>query len=323
MSGNNILNMGDLMAVKGNSGEVLGKLLYFSLGNVQVERDTLAVICRELDIAYSGAKRKNTSSDAFRSATGDLYERIVEGGRVYKVYCRDNHGDGGIISRELVKETLGADTNRYTKLANIQYDKSTDRFDFGNTGYDPHVDPYTMCERAGELFEVYKRCAGRKQIEGIAEDYLDMMEAIKISIHGRLYFVPRNHMALLNIFEDFIEALNTHNRNKALLTVNSMYVLDDQKQRDKMAAEFYNHIRKEIELYQERAEHFIVSDCQSVAIMDRWVLKISALEEKKRHYEDLLQKELDALNGEFSTLRMFSQELRLKANKLSLTKKCA
>ena len=127
-----ITNMSDLMAVKGDGGEVLGKLLYFSLGSVQVERDTLADICRSLNIQYSGAKRKNTSSDAFRSATGDLYERVVHGGHIYKVYCRDNHGDGSIISRELVKETLGADTNRYTKLANIQYDKSLDRFDFGN-----------------------------------------------------------------------------------------------------------------------------------------------------------------------------------------------
>ena len=318
-----ITNMSDLMAVKGDGGDVLGKLLYFSLGSVQVERDTLSEICRSLNIQYSGAKRKNSSSDAFRSATGDLYERIVHGGHIYKIYCRDNHGNGDIISRELVKETLGADTNRYSKLANIHYDKSQDSFDFGNTQYDPHVDPYTMCERARELFEVYKRCAGRKQIEGIADDYLDMMEAIKISIHGRMYFIPRNHMALLNIFEDFIEALNTHNRNKTPLTVNSMYVLDDQKQRDKMAAEFHNHIRKEIELYQERAEHFIVGDCQSVAIMDRWVLKISALEEKKRHYEELLQKELDELNGEFSTLRMFSQELQIKAQKLQTLKKCA
>lgn len=318
-----ITNMSDLMAVKGDGGEVLGKLLYFSLGSVQVERETLMEICRSLNISYTGAKRKNSSTDAFRSATGDLYERIVESGRIYKVFCRDNIGEGDVISREMVKETLGSDTNRYAKLANIQYDKSLDRFSYGNTQYDPHVDPYALCVHAEELFALYKRCAGRKQIEGITEDYLDMMEAIKISIHGRLYFVPRDKMALLDIFEDFIETLNVHNRNKTPLTVNSMYVLDDQKQRDKMAAEFYNHIRKEIELYQERAEHFITSDCQSVAIMDRWVLKISALEEKKRHYEDLLQKGLDELNGEFTTLRMFSQELQLKSKKLETLKKCA
>ena len=107
--------------------------------------------------------------------------------------------------------------------------------------------------RAEELFDIYKRCAGRKQIEGIIDDCLDMMEAIKISIHGRLYFVPRTHMAQLNIFEDFIEAL----------------------------------------------------------------------EQKKRRYEELLQKDLNELGSEFSTLRMFSQELKLKSGRLASMKECA
>jgi hypothetical protein len=315
--------MGDLMAVKGDNGEVLGKFLYFSLASIQVERDKLEEICESLSIPYAGGKRKVKAGDAFRAATGDIYERVVDSGRIYKVYCRDNQGDAGTISRELVKETLGADTNDYAKLANIQFDRVQECFDYGNVEYDPHVDPYALCTRANELFEIYKKCAGRKQIEGIAENYLDMMEAIKISIHGRLYFVPKTHMAMLGIFEDFIETLNTCNRNTTPLTVNSMYVLDDAKQRDKMAAEFYTHIRKEIELYQERAEHFIVSDCQSIAIMNRWVLKIAGLEEKKRHYEDLLQKELDELNGEFSTLRMFSQELQIKAKRLGTLKNAA
>lgn len=319
----NITNMSDLMVVKGDEGDVLGKLLYFSLASVQVERDTLTEICESLDIPFRASKRKSSASDAFRSATSDISGRGAEGGHVYKVYCRDNKGDTGTYSRELVKETLGQDTNEYIKLANIQLDRESEAFEYNNIEYDPHFDPYSLCSEAGDLFEVYKRCARRKQIEAIADSYLGMMDAIKISIHGRLYFVPRTHMANLNIFEDFIEALNTHNHNKTPLTVNSMYVLDDQKQRDKMAAEFYNHIRKEIELYQERAEHFIVNGCESIAIMDRWVLKIAALEDKKRHYEDLLRKELDELDGEFSTLRMFSQELQIKARRLQSLKDCA
>ena len=315
-------NMSDLMAVKGDSGEVLGKLLYFSLSNVQVERRKLAEICEGMGIAYSGATR-TSAGDAFRSATGDIYKRIVDGGSIFKVYCRDNQRDGDMISRELVKETLGSDTNRYAKLANIHLDRATDSFGYGNVEYDPHVDPYEFCAQAENLFEVYKVCAGRKQVEGILLDYLDGMEAIKISIHGRLYFVPKTHMAEVDIFEDFVDALNQHNRNQTPLTVNSMYVLDDQKQRDKMAAEFYAHIRKEIETYQERAEYFISSDCQSVAIMDRWVLKIEGLEEKKRHYEELLKKELDELGEEFTTLRMFSQELQIKSRRLSKQKNAA
>ena len=317
-----VKNMSDLMAVKSDSGEVLGKLLYFSLSNVQVERNKLTEICNGMGVPYSGASRTG-AVDAFRSATGDIYKRVVEGGHIYKVFCRDNQRDGDTISRELVKETLGVETNRYTKLANIQFDRTANSFGYGNVEYDPHVDPYEFCAQAETLFEIYKTCAGRKQIEGILLDYLDSMEAIKISIHGRLYFVPRTHMTEVDIFEDFVEALNQNNRNGTPLTVNSMYVLDDQKQRDKMAAEFYAHIRKEIETYQERAEHFIASDCQSVAIMNRWILKIEGLEEKKRHYEELLQKELDELGAEFTTLRMFSQELQIKARRLESSKKLA
>jgi hypothetical protein len=317
-----VKNMGDFMAVKADSGEVLGKLLYFSLSNVQVERAKLSEICEGMGIPFAGANR-TSAGDAFRSATGDIYRRIVDAGHIYKVYCRDNKSEGKVISRELVKETLGAETNRYAKLANIWFDRATDSFGYGNVEYDPHVDPYEFCAQAESLFETYKTCAGRKQIEGILLDYLDRMEAIKISIHGRLYFVPRTQMAQVDIFEDFIEALNQNNRNQTPLTVNSMYVLDDAKQRDKMAAEFYNHIRKEIETYQERAEYFISSDCQSVAIMDRWILKIEGLEEKKRHYEELLKKGLDELSDEFSTLRMFSQELQIKSRRLAKLKNAA
>lgn len=48
--------------------------------------------------------------------------------------------------------------------------------------------------------------------------------------------------------------------------------------------------------------------------MDRWVLKVQVLEEKKRHYEEVLQRELDGLDDEFSVLKLLSQELQIRAN---------
>ena len=47
--------------------------------------------------------------------------------------------------------------------------------------------------------------------------------------------------------------------------------------------------------------------------MDRWVLKIQALENKKRHYEDVLRRELDGLDDEFSALKLLSQELSIRS----------
>lgn len=40
------------------------------------------------------------------------------------------------------------------------------------------------------------------------------------------------------------------------LTVNSLYVIDDAKQRDKMAQEFYIAVKKEILEYQDKCDYF-------------------------------------------------------------------
>lgn len=311
----NVTKMSDLMAVTGNNSEVLGKFVYFSLSNILVEREELQQICTAVGLDYSPSARPS-DSNAFRSATGDIYSRVVEGAHIYKVYCRDNDKSGEIISRELVKETLDSSTNRYAKLANLSLNTDTGYFSYDNVEFDPVVNPYPFCEQAESLFKKYKRCAGRKQIETLTNGFLDKMQAIKISVHGRLYFVPRHHMQEVTLFEDFIEALNVHNQNSTPLVVNSMYVMDDEKQRQKMAAEFYNAVKKEIEEYQERVEHLISTDSQSPAIMGRWVLKIEALEQKKQEYETILRQQLDELDDEFTTLRMFSQELQVRSQKI-------
>ena len=68
--------------------------------------------------------------------------------------------------------------------------------------------------------------------------------------------------------------------------------------------------------YQEKCDYLIKSSSQSPAVMERWVLKVQALEEKKRHYEGVLQRELDGLDDEFSVLKLLSQELQVRARSI-------
>ena len=79
-------------------------------------------------------------------------------------------------------------------------------------------------------------------------------------------------------------------------------------------------VKKEIATYQERADYLIKSGSQSPAVMDRWVLKIQGLEEKKRHYEQVLRRELDGLDDEFSTLKFLSQELQMRSRSIRFQK---
>ena len=298
--------------------ELLGKFVYFSLGNVLAEKDEVEDICKNLGVSYNG--RRISEVDAYRNATGSINDRKVmmvgDQRQIVKIYCRDNHHEGTLYSRELVRETLDTQTNHYEKLANFCYDRATDLFTIRDVAmYDSYVSEYEIYEyfhKAEQLFEVYRHCLGRSQIDTIVQHQLDAMDALPISVHGKLFFVPRHTMHLVDPFEDLIEALNGVNQHSAELIVNSFYVVDDAKQRQKMTAEFYNLVRKEVQTYQERAENLINNGCQSAAVMNRLIVRIDNLHDKKRKYEDLFQQELDALDDEFQTLGLFVQEMQIR-----------
>ena len=91
-----------------------------------------------------------------------------------------------------------------------------------------------------------------------------------------------------------------------------MFVVDDERQRQKMTDEFYANYKRDIEFYQERIQHFIDSGCESQAVIQRWMQKIDSLETKKRTYEQILQRQLDDLNSDYAMLQMQSQELAVR-----------
>ena len=320
----NVFDMKDFIGTaQGDKEHMLGKFLYFSLSNLLIEKESLSKLCEETGIPYTGGKRLSVA-DAFRSATGDIRERypVTTMGEthIYLAYCRDNKHTADILSRELVKETLNQKTNQYEKLANISFDKRDHAFRCDNLMMDDVVDVHGCCRRAEGLFELYQRCANRKQIETICTNFLRSLDATKLSIAGHMYFVPKTYMDKVDIFEDFINLLGGLNRNSTPLMVNSFYIIDDEKQRGKMTEEFYAAVKKEIAAYQERCDYLIQSGSQSPAVMDRWVLKVRSLEEKKKHYEQVLQRELDGLDDEFNTLKFLAQELQVRANSIRFQK---
>lgn len=316
----NIMRFKDAVGTASGEGQhVLGKFLYFSLANLLVEKDKLSELCNSLGMPYAGGNRLSMV-DAFRSATGDVGERIsvVRDGehKTFLVYCRDNQRSAEQISRELVKETLNQRTNQYRKLANISFDKQDHCFGYDDLTDDEDVDALEVCRQAEELFERYQHCANRKQIETICTNYLRSLEATKVTGNGHNYFVPRHNMAKVDAFEAFIEGVNELNFTDKFLTANSFFIIDDAKQRDKMTEEFYAVVKKEIAEYQDRADYLIKSGSTSPAVLERWVNRIAGLEEKKRHYEDILRRELNGLDEEFGTLKFLSEELTIRARGL-------
>ena len=311
------MNMNNFIAVNENTEEILGKLVYYSVSNVLIDKVKFCEIGTQLGLTKVKPARES-ASDAFRNATGAIYERTVLKSigqtRIIRVYCRDNkREDNDRIYRELVKETLGSSTNEYTKLANIYLDKKGEYVDYENVLYDSDVDTYKHCDRAVELFGLFQTCYGRSHVDTVIEALLEQMSATPISIHGKLYFVPKSHLHLVDILEDYIKEINDYNQNDTEMIANSIYLVDDEKQRDKMTREFYSDYKKNIEFYQGQIQRFLDNGCDSQKVIDRWMLKVETLQQKKALYEDVLKQELTDLDEEFGVLEMQAQELRYKA----------
>lgn len=308
--------MENFIAVQEKSDGIIGKFLYYSTSNILIKRDKFI----EIGLSFGLPKYKpvkESKSSAYRNATTAIKDRIQvkDGGgiRVYRVYCRDNKKeDATHIYRELIKETMNSRTNDYKKLANIIFDKETETIYCENEVYDADVDVQEYCRRAMELYDRLCTCYTTDHAESVIQDQLDRMQANKINIHGNLYFIPNPYLPLLNILEDYIDAIGKHNLNDGLVMSNSMFVVDDERQRQKMTEEFYANYKRDIEFYQQRIQHFIDNGCDSKAVINRWIQKIQGLQQKKKIYEDVLQRQLDALNSDYAMLQMQSEELRIR-----------
>lgn len=98
------------------------------------------------------------------------------------------------------------------------------------------------------------------------------------------------------------------------ISINSMYVADDEKQRKKMAVEFYLDMAKQIQDYQERIDKLIKCGSESNAVLTRWLNKVHTLEDKRYEYETILKQKLDDMDSEFDYLRSLCDEYRLRVN---------
>lgn len=310
-------NMESLMAVHQNSEGIIGKFFYYSTSSILIPKTKFI----EIGQAYGLPKfkpAKESRASAYRCATTALKDRVTVKGsdgtsHIYRIYCRDNKKeDAKYITRELVKETLNSRTNEYKKLANICFDKDNEIVIVENEVYDSDVDVRDYCLKAEELYERYCNCYTSDQVDSVIDDMLCRMQANSISIKGNLFFIPKQYLSLLNLLEDYIESLSKENLNTNLVHSNSMFVVDDERQRQKMTDEFYVNYKRDIEFYQERIQHFIDNGCDSQAVIQRWMQKINSLQMKKQTYEEILQRQLDDLNSDYAMLQMQGQELAVR-----------
>ena len=153
--------MENFMAINTADGkveEIMGKYMYYSLPKLIVKAERVKEICSQ--IGFPIEVNENISvTDAFRSATGEIHDRIEDNLlgdlRIVKIYCRDNKkAEADVLSRELVEETLYETTNTYRKLANITLDKTSGEMVLSDVDYTSDRDIRGYFDEAQRLFEL-------------------------------------------------------------------------------------------------------------------------------------------------------------------------
>lgn len=303
-----------------NDSNSLGKLLYYTVGNVLIGWQEFEDACGNAGIPCNIGNRRGFTA-SFRNATDEVRERreIEDNGRlrIFILYFRDSRPKKYLYSRELVKEELCTDTNRYTKLGSLWYDKRAHCTGMDNLVDDPLFDAAQYCRKAERLFSLYQSRIGRQQVSSVMRNYLRSMDCIKLQEHGNIYFVPHPNAEQADRLEEFAAVLNQINQNpRSSVSVNSVQIISEEKQRIKIAAAFSREALPEARQYAERANYLIQTNSPSPSIMERWFRKISRFQEKKDLYAGLLQAEFYDLDAEISTLKMLSQELRSRADQI-------
>ena len=182
-------------------------MVYYSLSDVLIDLAEFEKIRAACNIGGRAGTRIS-AANAFRAATGDVKGRVEIGGYSGKVYFRDNKQRKGWISRELVMEEPDDHTNLYTKVANVVFNRNTEALSLENVSGASPVNAQDFYVQVCDLYEKYRRCVNRRQVETVATNILAEMNAIKIQTHGHMYFVPRSSMTYVSMFEDFIETLD-------------------------------------------------------------------------------------------------------------------
>ena len=181
----------DLMVINGENGEgseILGKFLYYSFPRLIINRKSFLELVARYGFSPS-IREKHSSVDAFRCATTDVKERIVEERNgepnIARIYFRDNKRViGNIVSRELVEETVNETTNNYRKLANVQLDKDSGDIFVTDVDCFTKRDVYKYTDKVKELYNLYLDSVGNRQIETVADKFVSSLNAIKISARG-------------------------------------------------------------------------------------------------------------------------------------------
>ena len=265
-------------AVTGTKGgKVFGKLMVWTLSNVEMLRDELEHLTeRTIGIEYMPRvpQKRQALKRALRACESD--------GLIRKI--RD---DDVMVAYGLVEEIpdVGAIDLDLNKLNIIILDKQSETLEFRGNHKNAEIQ---------EMFEKYKEVYTTEDVRHMIVHYIKDKHGISVREMGGTYYLRDVEDA--ETAQSFIQGLNSG--SQALL----FSVFDDSESRNAVGYLAKESMEKELELLSEEIKLLFAKDASDTLLAKR-LDKFKRLRQKARVYQDVMERDAEVLSQNLDILQ--------------------
>lgn len=295
-----MMDLKEMAAVAQTSdNNVLGNLVWYTIGEQLVPRDVLAHKLTNAGIDEGFIPAKIRIPDAFRRATAAVERKRENGlveGTIDNYLVKEVSSDAEHVLRFIVRETKDAKGKRLEydpNVASITLDKKSGIIswvcDYDRTAQE-------MCKEAEDLFLTFQTHHDSRSIRSMVYRILDSMAPTPVRPSGGVYFVPVQFDAELLKLVNLLQSLEGNSEGFRVPVINST------ENKDMVRKKLNDHIRQTLEnlayglkdpaINKSRANPLLTD---AKAILDNFALYQDTLSEELEDMEsmvDLIKKQM-------------------------------
>jgi hypothetical protein len=276
--------------------QFLGSLLWFTIADLRVTREELAVAILDAGIDQKHLPRPISPRDAFRRATKrvELKEHPLGDGRFLNLLVRDVAQDREKIVRYVVREIRDKQNVRLQFLPVVDLRLFDD--DPGATLAiipltDLMDDERQAVERFRRDFEVEKMSYNGCTVRDIIMDVLQDCDPVKVRPSGGVYFTPEEHREKIEALKQLVGGLTKYNTNGHKSTLWSIPVINAEEQKEMLQESLEDQVRTDSESLVVEMLDLIEGGKRKItpALAQQYIERVQRLGNLVSKYEEMLQ----------------------------------
>ncbi len=310
---NKVIDLSKVAAVPGMEGQaderypILGNLIWYSLRDVRITQEQMRELFIEHGLSLTHLPPEIREVDAYRRATSDINEmkpKTLQDGTFEILMCREVANTDDEVVRHLVREIRDSKNKRldYKQVGTLIFRK--EEKDFIARPLEAEYEGVIADTEA--RYKEYLQFYTGKHIRMLVGGLVEGTNSVNLRSVGGVYFVSKEHNALVESLEGFVKATNNYAAPSEIpfeAIFESVPMLDLEKQRalifDKYEQQCAGIVDKTLV---ELVELLKANKAPSKSVKANYVNSLKTLKAGIMKYEGLLERDLDIARLKYDVL---------------------